>query len=187
MYFYDLAMTKAAYILTTKQLGFRIWHTHDLDSLAAINADDHVMRYFPSIIDRKESESFMQRMNRQYEARGHCYFATDELSTGDLIGFIGLSFQDYPSPFTPFIDIGWRLGHRFWGKGYATEGAAACLEFGFSLGQSEIFAVAPQANNLSIRVMQRIGMQYFGEFNHPGLHEHPLLEHCLVYRMSQNS
>jgi hypothetical protein len=38
----------------------------------------------------------------------------------------------FESAFTPCVEIGWRFKKSFWGNGFATEAAQACLEFGFS-------------------------------------------------------
>ncbi len=51
------------------------------------------------------------------QKRGYCYFATDELTSGKFIGFIGLMYQNYEADFTPCVDIGWRLAKKYWGKG----------------------------------------------------------------------
>ena len=71
-------------------------------------------------------------MKLMFAEYGFCYFAVDELSNYEFIGFIGLSHQDYDVEFTPFIDIGWRLDKNYWGKGFATEGAKRCLAYGFN-------------------------------------------------------
>ncbi|MEL7159148.1 MAG: GNAT family N-acetyltransferase, partial [Bacteroidota bacterium] len=84
--------------------------------------------------------------------------------------------------FTPCTDIGWRLHPDVWGQGYAPEGARACLEFGFKdIGLDEIVSVAVAQNKPSIRVMEKIGMTYRSEFDHPALAEHPKLERCVVF------
>ena len=65
-----------------------------------------------------------------------------------FIGFVGLGFVDADYPFGPAVEVGWRLAHRFWGYGYATEAARASLGFGFSvLGLEQIvsFTAPPTA------------------------------------------
>ena len=56
--------------------------------------------------------------------------------------------------------------HRraLWGRGLATEGARAALDFGFgSLGLERIIARYHTDNVASGRVMQKIGMRYWRE------------------------
>ena len=170
------------YIFTSKRLGFRNWKTTDVHLLFDINADENVMQFFPSIQTREQTESFIDRMQNQYKEKGFCYFAVEILETNQFIGFIGLSEQKFKADFTPAIDIGWRLNPNFWHKGYATEGAKRCLEFGFhQLKLKEIIATAPTINLPSITVMQKIGMQKVKSFKHPLLKEYSELETCVLY------
>jgi RimJ/RimL family protein N-acetyltransferase len=103
-----------------------------------------------------------------------------------FVEFIGLRYIDYSAPFTPAIEVGWRLAHEFWGKGYATEGAFASLRHGFKvLKASEIVSVTFEGNLRSRAVMEKIGMHSDLEdaFDHPNLAEgHPLRRHVL-YRI----
>jgi RimJ/RimL family protein N-acetyltransferase len=101
-------------------------------------------------------------------------------------GLIGLSAVDFEASFTPCVEIGWRLASPYWGHGYATEGARAALAFGFErLGLPEIVAFTVRANLRSIRVMEKIGMVFSEEFDHPGIAlGHPLRRHVL-YRMTR--
>lgn len=173
------------YLFKTARLGFRKWREDDLPAMAAINADIDVMRYFPGVQGEPATASFIQRMQEQFALRGYTYFAVDLLETTNFTGFIGLSYQDFRSPWTPFTDIGWRLGKKYWGMGLATEGAKKVIEFGFSnTDLDSIFSVAPSVNQPSINVMQKIGMQKVGEFAHPKLVDFPELENCVVYKIS---
>ena len=117
--------------------------------------------------------------------KGYCYYAVEILGTKDLIGFIGIAYQDYEADFTPCIDIGWRLTTSVWGKGYATEGAKACLDHAFQqLAVDKIYAVAPITNIPSIHVMQKIGMQPVKTFHHPRLTNFPPLRQCVLYQIN---
>ena len=99
-----------------------------------------------------------------------------------------MSTKDFKSSFTPAIDIGWRLSNKFWGKGYATEGAQRCLSFAFEeLNLKHIVSIAPLVNENSIRVMQKIGMHKLLEFNHPQLTEYKNLVHCVCYEIKSNT
>lgn len=93
-------------------------------------------------------------------------------------------------PFSPAVEIGWRLGSEYWGKGLATEGAKAVLNYGFKkCGLKEIVSFTVPANVRSIRVMEKIGMKrdLAGDFHHPKLpKDHPLSLHVL-YRVNHDS
>lgn len=170
------------YIIKTPRLGLRNWHYSDLATMADLNADPEVMEYFPKTQTIDQTSSFINRMQQHYEDHGFCYFAVDLLGNQEFIGFIGLLHQNYDAPFTPCIDIGWRLKRSSWGYGYATEGAAACLEFGFEkLGLKTIHSVASVSNTPSEKVMQKIGMKKLLKFDHPKLLDYLELKECVVY------
>ena len=140
------------------------------------------MQYFPEALTEVQTTAFVAKQQIQFLTHGYCYFATDILESGEFIGFIGLSHQEYVSDFTPATDIGWRLKKEAWGQGYATEGARRCLEYGFKqIGLTDIIAVCPVKNLRSENVMKKIGMEKRGTFGHPGLKDYPDLESCVCY------
>jgi RimJ/RimL family protein N-acetyltransferase len=146
------------------------------------------MQYFPAPLKVEENRAVFHRLKSSYELRGYTYFAAVEKTSDLFIGFIGLLYQDYASPCTPAVDIGWRLLPEFWSKGYASEGARACLDYGLnSLGLERVVAVCPAINIPSQKVMQRIGMSYGGSFLHPKLSGYPELESCVWYETKVDS
>lgn len=173
----------STYLFQSARLGFRNWTEADLDALSEINQNDQVMAYFPAKPNREQTLDFIHRMQKQYADRGYCYFALERLGSGELMGFIGICYQTFVAPFTPCTDIGWRLHPRFWGEGYASEGASACLDYAFTQGLQEIVAIAPVANLPSIAVMKRIGMQKKYTFDHPLLLDHADLRECCLYEI----
>ncbi|RLD19851.1 MAG: N-acetyltransferase [Bacteroidetes bacterium] len=174
------------YLFKSARLGFRNWLSSDLEALAAINADKEVMKFFPSTRNLQETWVFIERMQKQFDKKGYCYFAVDILETNELIGFIGLSEQNYDADFTPCIDIGWRLAKAAWNNGYATEGARRCLEFGFeTLQLDKIYSIAPVVNTKSQQVMKKIGMRQVKTFDHPQLLDNDRLRKCLLYELKK--
>ncbi len=170
------------YLFKSDRLGFRNWLASDIEKLAAINADKEVMEFFPSTRTLPETKTFIERMQRQYGDKGYCYFAVDNLEYDTFIGFIGLSEQNFAADFTPCIDIGWRLAKTAWNKGYATEGAKRCLEYGFeALHLDRIYSIAPVANLKSQQVMKKIGMRKVKTFEHPQLLDNARLRKCVLY------
>lgn len=116
--------------------------------------------------------------------KGYCFFAADELSSSNLMGFIGIADIPYEASFTPGVEIGWRLGQQYWGKGYATEGAKMCLNYAKDVLHIEaVYSIAPIVNTRSIHVMEKIGMTRKLEFDHPLLGDYPLLERCVCYEV----
>ncbi len=174
------------YIFKSQRLGFRNWKPSDTDKLFALNSDKDVMEFFAFLPSYEQTKALIKKMTTQFDENGFCYFAVDELQTDEFIGFIGIAKQNFEADFTPCVDIGWRLAKKYWGKGYATEGAKRCLEFAFFNKKLEsIKAVAPQINLKSIKVMEKIGMKYVKNFEHPALKEDKRLETCTLYEINK--
>ncbi|MTI32338.1 GNAT family N-acetyltransferase [Xanthovirga aplysinae] len=174
------------YIFKSERLGFRNWSKDDLTTFAEMNADPEVMEHFPKVLTRGETEEYIQRLQKHFEEKGYSYFATEILATGELIGFIGLAYQDYKTDFNPSTDIGWRLKKSAWGKGYATEGAKRCLAFAFNdLKLDRVISTCTVNNAKSEHVMKKIGMTKMGEFNHPKLKDYPESERCMWYEIKR--
>ena len=72
------------------------------------------------------------------------------------MGYTGLHQITFDVDFAPGIEIGWRLAHEYWGRGYAPEAATACLEYARkSLDIKELFSFTSLPNQRSERVMQK--------------------------------
>ncbi len=173
-------------IIQTERLVLRPWRPTDFEPFAKLNADPVVREHFPSLLTREQSDAQAQTLSQQIEECGWGFWAVSEMDGADFIGFIGLNPLNFETPFTPAVEIGWRLDKAFWGKGYATEGAKAALNYGFkTLLLDEIVAFTVPGNQRSRRVMEKIGMKHDskGNFEHPQLPEgHPLRWHVL-YRI----
>ena len=172
-------------ITQTDRLILRTWKTTDIAPFTAMCSDKEVLRYFPACLSKKETISLVKRFHERYEQNGFTYYAVELKETGEFLGFCGMLMQTYDSPFTPNVDIGWRLKKAAWGKGYATEAAKACLKLAKeTLALKTIISVASYTNGPSIHVMQKIGMKKVGAFNHPVLVITPDLNPCEVYQIS---
>ena len=173
--------------IRTPRLLLRQWRDQDREPFAALNADPEVMRYFPSTQTREASDRSIDNCKQGLQERGWGLWAAELLESRDFIGFIGLSIPRHQLPFMPCVEVGYRLAKAFWGCGYATEGARAALDFGFSrLALAEIVSFTALINQPSRAVMERLGMINSGEdFDHPAIAEgSPIRRHCL-YRLSR--
>lgn len=172
--------------LETERLLLRGWRDGDLAPFAAMNADEKVMEYFPAPLARAQSDAFAARIQRGLNDNGHGLFAVAVKATGKFIGYVGLNSVRFQAPFTPAVEIGWRLAVDAWGRGYATEAARACLAHGFSdCGFRTIVSFTTRSNRRSMAVMERIGMarKASDDFEHPALPAgHPPRPHVL-YRI----
>jgi len=174
--------------IQTERLILRGWRTSDLAAFAAMNADPEVMRHFPARLDRAASDASVERQQDGLRQEGRGLLAAETRSDGAFIGFIGLLRISFGGPLDGSSEIGWRLARSSWGKGYASEGARACLAHAFdALGDEEVVALAPQSNAGSLAVMRKIGMQRDpkDDFDHPRLSEYPELQRCQLYRVTR--
>src|SRR3990167_3613695 len=142
-------------IIETERLILRTWKDEDADAFYRINQDPKVIECLLGTLTMEQVREFMQKCNRSFEEERFCLFAVELKSSHEMIGFIGLSEPPWESHFTPCVEVGWRLGSQYWGKGYATEGALAVLDYGFNkIGLSEIVSFTVPANVRSISVME---------------------------------
>ncbi len=172
----------------TPRLRLRQWRESDLAPFAALVADPQVMEFFPATLSREESDALVARFVERIAQNGWGFWAAEHKESGELIGFTGLNAPAYPLPFSPCVEIGWRLARQWWGQGLASEAARASLAVGFErLGLDEIVSFTALPNRRSSAVMRRLGMREdpAGAFDHPLLAEgHPLRRHCL-YRLDR--
>lgn len=171
----------------TDRLILRPWRESDRQPFASLNASPDVMRYFPNTLTPAESNGMVDVIEQKMAINGWGLWAVEEKRSGAFVGFVGLNVPSYPLPFSPCIEIGWRLDSAFWGKGYAPEAARKALEIGFEqYGMSEIVSFTAMVNTPSQRVMDKIGMVRGEEFDHPALEAgHPLRRH-VVYRIKKS-
>ena len=169
--------------LRTPRLLLRPWQIADREPFARMNADGRVMEYFAGPLSSNESDALADRLEAELAWRGWGLWAVEIPGLAPFAGFIGLSVPSFEAAFTPCVEVGWRLAARFWGAGYATEGARAAIAFGFeTLNLDEIVSFTVPANVRSRHVMERVGMSHdpTHDFDHPGLPSgHPLRRHVL--------
>ena len=168
--------------LETERLLLRQWKDSDYLAFALMSADAETMRYFPRVLSEHESHAMAERCRELINQRGWGFWAAESKASKEFIGFVGLHIPSDELPFSPCVEVGWRLMRHAWGKGLATEGATAVLDVAFfDLGLTEVVAFTALSNSRSERVMQRLGMlRDERTFEHPALPEgHPLRKHVL--------
>jgi RimJ/RimL family protein N-acetyltransferase len=176
---------REAPILATERLILRGWTDADRAPFAAMNADPRVMEFFPGPLTAEESDALVDRIQQRFREDGYGLWAVERRDEGDLIGFVGVAAPTFEAPFTPCIEIGWRLAVDAWGHGYATEAAQAVLALGFErLGLPGILSWTAVINRRSRAVMERLGMTHDGDFDHPRIAEGDRLRRHALYRLT---
>ena len=146
----------------TARLVLRGWRDDDLEPLAALDADPDVMRYIGdgSVRGREETAAWLARSRQHWADAGYGLFAVELRDTGELAGWVGLAVPGFLPEVLPAVEIGWRLGKRFWGRGIATEAAREVLRFGFQdVGLDRLVSICHVDNHASARVMTKLGMR----------------------------
>ena len=93
----------------TPRLRLRQWRESDRDPFAAMNTDPSVMEFFPALISCQSSDASIDLWQAQFAERGWSNWAAEVRATGEFIGFVGLSVPRRVLPFSPCVEIGWRL------------------------------------------------------------------------------
>lgn len=172
--------------LHTPRLTLRQWRPSDLAPFAAMNSDADVMHYYPATWTTEQSDAFAERVRRLIDERGWGFWAVEERPSGQFMGFVGLHTPSKELPFSPCVEVGWRLAKAYWGQGYATEAASTAVRFAFEqLHLKELVAFTSIHNFKSTAVMRRIGMRYDCEFDHPHVSIESRLRRHVLYRLSR--
>lgn len=171
--------------LRGERIVLRSWRPEDLEPFAALNTDRRVMEHYPAPLSREESDAFVrERVEPHFAEHGFGLWAVEVRAVSPFVGYVGLSVPTFEAEFTPCVEVGWRLAFEHWGRGYATEAARVAIDFGFAeAGLDEIVSFTVPANRRSIAVMERLGMTYANEFDHPRLPPGDRLRRHVLYRL----
>ncbi len=149
-------------VLETQRLLLREFQHEDLDALATILSDRETMRYYPVPFDRAAVADWIQRNRTRYANDGHGLWAMILKSTRELIGDCGLVRQNVDA--VDEIEIGYHVRRDLWSRGYATEAARACRDFGFAnLGVDRLISLIRPENLASRCVAEKNGMTIWKE------------------------
>jgi RimJ/RimL family protein N-acetyltransferase len=171
--------------IRTGRLLLRRWQESDREPFAALNADAHTMRFFPSTLDRAASDALVDRIESRFDAQGYGLWAVELLDGGGFIGFTGLNPMPAGVPGAGGMEVGWRLAKHAWHHGYATEAAEAALDTAFNgVGLDEIWSMTAVANEPSQAVMRRLGLTEYTRFEHPRVPDGHLLRPHVAYRLA---
>jgi RimJ/RimL family protein N-acetyltransferase len=172
-------------LIETPRLRLRPLTDADMEPYLAMAADPEVMRYVsPTPIPRAGVEAAATHYRRLLDTKGYGYWAIEVSGGASFAGIILLHDVKFTAAFAPAMEVGWLLPREHWGKGYATEGGRAALDYASNtLKLNEVVAITSASNIPSQRVMQRLCMTRdpHDDFDHP----HTLgtsLQRCVLYR-----
>ena len=146
-------------LIETERLLLREITLDDKEDLFRLHSDPEVQKYTgePVVRSLEEIENAIERRIVHYKKYGFGRWATILKSGNHFVGWAGLAYL----PEFDVVDLGYRFLAEYWGLGIATEASKAILEYGFNqLGLKEIVAIAVKENKASIRVMEKVGMEF---------------------------
>jgi ribosomal-protein-alanine N-acetyltransferase len=148
-------------ILESERLLFREFNTEDAQLIYSLNIHPEVVKYVHElpVTDLGSATENLNRIITQYKEYGYGRWAVFTKNQQEFIGWSGLKYR----PERKETDLGYRFIPSHWGKGYATEAAKACIRYGFeTLQLSQVNAMAHIENLASLKVLEKIGMQFIG-------------------------
>jgi [ribosomal protein S5]-alanine N-acetyltransferase len=163
-------------LISTERLIIRALTKEDVNGIYELDTDPEVHRYLgnnpiTSIEQAKDVITFIQK---QYVENGIGRWAIIEKSSNNFVGWTGLKLiKDIVNNHTNYYDLGYRLQKKYWGKGYATETAAAVLDYAFTkMAVTEIFGIVDVENIGSNNVLKKLGLQFVEIFMYENTKHH---------------
>jgi [ribosomal protein S5]-alanine N-acetyltransferase len=153
-------------ILETQRLYLREINPEDAEHAYLLNLDPEVVQYtgdvaFSSV---EEARTFLQKYDH-YKKYGFGRWAVILKTNEEFLGWCGLKYTEEQNEH----DVGFRFFKKHWNQGYATESAKACLDLGFcKFNMGTIVGRAMKKNVASIKVLQKIGLNYLKDFDFDG-------------------
>jgi RimJ/RimL family protein N-acetyltransferase len=149
-------------ILETERLRLRAFRRSDFEDYATLYGDPEVLRYLgggAATWDRARCWRQLAFLLGHWQLGGCGMWAVALRETGALVGSIGFA---HPEGW-PGFELAWVLARRWWGRGYATEGARAALAHAFDvLHKDRVISLIDPENVASVRVAERIGERLLG-------------------------
>jgi RimJ/RimL family protein N-acetyltransferase len=147
--------------LQTERLTLRAWNHTDAAALLDLLGREEVTRWLGDggpwvMTDLDQAHRMIDRYAELSANPPVGVRAIEVRGTGLAVGSVML--LPLPRAEAGEVEIAWHLHPDVWGRGYATEAAAAVLEHGFALGLPEILAVTHVGHDASGRVCHRLGM-----------------------------
>jgi RimJ/RimL family protein N-acetyltransferase len=154
-------MSATAPVIETARLRLRAHRDDDLPDMVAMWSDPQVVRFIggrPFTLE--ETTARLAHYRAMWASHGHGFWAVEDRATGDFVGEMGLArFDRSLGPaFDDWPEAGWVLAPSAWGRGIATEGVAAVLDWADAgLRAERIVCMIAEGHAVSIRVAARFG------------------------------
>ncbi len=158
--------------IETPRLLIRALLTEDADGMFIMDSDPEVHRYVGKtpLTKLEQTKAVIEMVRQQYIDNGIGRWAMIEKTTNEFVGWTGFKLmKEKINGHQNFIDFGYRLSRKFWGKGYATEAGKSVMAYGLKhLNLKEIYGMTDLDNLASRRVLEKCGFQFIHVFPYDG-------------------
>jgi RimJ/RimL family protein N-acetyltransferase len=156
--------------IETERLVLRRPRAEDADAYYPQWQDADAVQFVGGVKTREEVNEMVERLLRHWEWYEIGEFTVERREDGEILGRVGLQLWD-PRDWTNGkrarlsgdveTELGWKLAREHWGKGYATEAAAACRDWALGgLELKRLISLIALENTASVRVAERIGESF---------------------------
>lgn len=158
-------------MIETDRLLLRPWREEDKPGFHTLANTPVMMEHFGGPVARAKHDAIIDRQIEQQARHGHCMWAVEIRGSGELAGVCGLRIGGHAgTPVPEELEIGWRIGEKYWGHGVAREAAEASIAWGWeNTARPRIAAWTVIGNTRSWGLMERLGMRRRADmdFHHP--------------------
>jgi len=168
--------------LETKQFYLRQWREEDFIPYEALTSNSDIMKFFPKTLTPQESKKAALKFQNLLSTRGWGFWAVEEKKSGKFIGYAGLHSPSTSFPFSPCVEIAWRMESKYWNNGTVLELGKSILTHALEVLKLEKVVYFSSIHNRQAKtVMEALGMvNQHKNFHHPFVStEHHLSEHYL--------
>ena len=153
---------KKKIILETNNLYLREFTIDDTDQIYELSLEEGMKKWLPDqVYDSKEEASqILNFLISQYDSiiepnKSPYVLGLELKENNELIGHIGLS------PYQDVIEIGYAVGEKYQGFGYATEAVNTFSNWVLNnIDIDYIWGIVAQNNKASIKVLKKAGYTY---------------------------
>lgn len=173
--------------LKTEHLILRQWKKEDLFHYSNLTSNKVVMQYFPKTLTKEQSDLAAMKFMGLLKEKSWGFWAVEEKLSGNFIGYAGLHEPKTKFPFSPCVEIAWRMEDKYWHNGYVLELGMRILDFAFEeIKLDEVVYFSSIHNIKAENIMQQLGMIKEKEiFHHPFVDKEDRLSEHYLYKIKK--
>jgi RimJ/RimL family protein N-acetyltransferase len=173
-------------VIETERLMLRPPTDRDSPALVKLLSSRAVMADLTRDASVDSAERSLTRHRGYRERHGLGFWVVEH--DGKVAGFCGLKPGAENTPIEGELEIGWIFGEQYWGHGFASEAAAASLDWAWAnRPELRVVAITGASHQRSMRVMEKLGMHRVpdGDFRHPMFDAEDAMAHSVVFAIDR--